>query len=188
MVASWTMEGSSTLVIIGITAANCPIWISYYLLAFNGHKMQTFNVHVAGCWNGDDARGGVGVYWGQNDARNISARCGNAVTDADSAGLDGVIRFLEQLGANSDCSAAPHDGNHFTIRTDNSNIALWLTVNLPSWKEYDWEGDIEHKSLLRYIDALIENARTQAAIEIAVLLVPSHREVAGQSGAMSLAG
>ncbi len=105
MVASWTM-GSSTLVIIGITAANCPIWISYYLLAFNGHKMQTFNVHVAGCWNGDDARGGVGVYWGQNDARyasdylstpeikissisrNISARCGNAVTDADSAGLD----------------------------------------------------------------------------------------------------
>ncbi|KAF8918576.1 hypothetical protein CPB85DRAFT_1430274 [Mucidula mucida] len=150
--------------------------------------MQTFNVHVTGCWNGDDARGGVGVYWGQNDARNISARCGNAVTDTDSAGLDGVIRFLEQLGANSDCSAAPHDGNHFTIRTDNPNIALWLTVNLPSWKEYDWEGDIEHKSLLRYIDALIENARTQASIEIAVLLVPSHREVAGQSGAMSLAG
>ncbi len=42
--------------------------------------------------------------------------------------------------------------------------------------------------MLRYIDALIENARTQASIEIAVLLVPSHREVAGQSGAMSLAG
>ncbi len=67
-------------------------------------------------------------------------------------------------------------------------LTVGLTVNLPSWKEYDWEGDIEHKSLLRYIDALIENARTQASIEIAVLLVPSHREVAGQSGAMSLAG
>ncbi|KAF9024267.1 hypothetical protein BDZ89DRAFT_1162337 [Hymenopellis radicata] len=150
--------------------------------------METFNVHVAGCWNSEDARGGVGVYWGQNDARNLSARCGNAITDTDSAGLDGVIRFLEQLGANSDCSAAPHDGNHFTIRTDNSNIVLWLTVNLPSWKEYDWEGDIQHKSFLRYIDALMENARTQASIEVAFLLVPSHREIAGQSGAMSLAG
>ncbi|KAF9034203.1 hypothetical protein BDZ89DRAFT_1229019 [Hymenopellis radicata] len=91
-------------------------------------------------------------------------------------------------GANSDCSAAPHDGNHFTIRTDNSNIVLWLTVNLPSWKEYDWEGDIQHKSFLRYIDALIENARAQASIEVSFLLVPSHREIAGQSGAMSLAG
>ncbi len=97
------------------------------------------------------ARAGVGVWWGENDTRNVSEPlpAGSPQTNQ-RAELSAIIRALE---------TAPNEGI-LDVRSDSAYAIKCATTYLKSWKRNGWRtakgGDVKNRDLISRLDSLME--------------------------------
>ncbi|KZT02365.1 ribonuclease H-like protein [Laetiporus sulphureus 93-53] len=122
-------------------------------------------------------RAGIGVWWGENDPRNLAERCPGEATST-RAELYAIVRVLE---------TAPHTRKPFIIKTDSRSCIQCLRLWLPRW---DSEGPrlkpVKDADMMRYLDGLL----TQRALEgqkVHLRHVPGHSGIEGNLGADKLA-
>ncbi|CAG8516780.1 10916_t:CDS:2 [Funneliformis caledonium] len=93
----------------------------------------------------DEARAGVGVYWGENDPRNVSERLPGPRQTNNRAEIMAVIRALE---------TCPDNNVPLEIRTDSKYTINAYTSWIPRWeKDNKWKTannkDVENKELFQ---------------------------------------
>lgn len=122
---------------------------------------------------------GVGVYFGDGDARNVSEPLEGAQTNQ-RAELKGAIRALEVLAADGDLRGPVQ------IRTDSRYVQKGLHEWLQGWKRRGWRtagGDpVKNRELWEQLDAL--NARFA---DVTLVHVPGHSGIHGNEQADRLA-
>ncbi|KRX23562.1 Ribonuclease H1 [Trichinella nelsoni] len=95
------------------------------------------------------ARAGIGVYWGENDPRNISEPLKGLQTN-NRAEIEACSRAIEQ---------AKRDGiTHLEIRTDSKYVLKCVTQWMPKWRKNNWikpDGEmVKNLEDLIYLDKL----------------------------------
>ncbi|KAM4695199.1 ribonuclease H1-like [Discoglossus pictus] len=94
---------------------------------------RSSEVYTDGCClrNGQDgARGGIGVHWGKNDPRNVSARLEGRPTNQ-RAELEAARRAVEQ--------AKRENIQKLIVNTDSQFTTKGMTEWVPRWKENGWK-------------------------------------------------
>jgi len=137
-------------------------------------------VYTGGYCTGEgttQARAGFGVYFGEDDVRNVSSSIGGVQT-LQRAEISAIIRALEitaELEAKTQAKkpvsqepgtrkSVPQEGStsdaasgQVTIVTNSMDVynacASWLAV----WNMTDWEGDIQDKDLYQKLTRLLKN-------------------------------
>ncbi|KAI8986838.1 ribonuclease H-like domain-containing protein [Trametes punicea] len=141
-------------------------------------------VYCDGACRGNGRSGsvaGVGVWWGQDDPRNICERCPGSQTN-NRAELIAIIRILE---------TAPMDERPLVIKTDSRYSISCLTSWLPAWKRNGWrnnKGDpVANTSLIKYADIMLEERRDYAQQPVEFVKVLGHSGEEGNEAADRLA-
>jgi len=117
------------------------------------------------------ARAGVGVWFGENDARNVCEPLAGDRQTNQRAEIQAAIRALEVGGCNLE------------IRTDSRYVVRAATEWIPragGWLERDFEG-VANADLFRRLWELVETHRPR------FMHVPGHANVAGNERADALA-
>ncbi|KAF8912526.1 ribonuclease H-like domain-containing protein [Mucidula mucida] len=137
-------------------------------------------------------KAGIGIWWGTNDKRNVSAHSQQRVCHSDATEFEALIVLLERIGANKVSNAPAGSSSsrnlrHFIVRTDSVNVITGVTVFIPAYREQSWKYcKSSHIEILRYLDVLLSNAQHRK-IEITLKYVPGHSGNAGNTGADRLA-
>ncbi|OSD07896.1 ribonuclease H-like protein [Trametes coccinea BRFM310] len=131
--------------------------------------------------NGQDGSvAGIGVWWGNDDPRNLCERCPGNQTN-NRAELIAIIRVLE---------TAPMD-RPLIIKSDSQYSINCLTEWLPSWKSRDWKTargmPVLNVPLIRYADIMLEERRDYAKQPVKFEKVLGHSGEIGNEGADRLA-
>ncbi|KAH9919438.1 ribonuclease H-like domain-containing protein [Epithele typhae] len=126
------------------------------------------------------SRAGVGVWWGDQDPRNLAERCPGPQTN-NSAELNAIIRALE---------TAPND-RPLIIKSDSDYSIKSLTVYLANWKNNGWRTaggqPVKNSNLIKYADLLITERRCVYQQSIELFKVAGHSGEKGNEGADALA-
>lgn len=138
---------------------------------------------------------GVGVYFGPDDARNVSERLTGDTQTAQRAGLTAVIRALEALlvpggdgygdedGDGGDGSGGAGGGwgdggggddggraRDVVIRTDSNYTCMGVSGWIAGWKRNGWvtpSGEaVKNEDLWRSLDELLAQERSRRSVEI----------------------
>ncbi|CAI2172721.1 5953_t:CDS:2 [Funneliformis geosporum] len=116
----------------------------------------------------DGARAGVGVYWGENDTRNVSERLPGPRQTNNRAEIMAVIRALE---------TCPDNNVPLEIRTDSKYTINAYTSWIPRWEKNKWKSsknkDVENQGLFQ---RLIKLTRARNA-DVTITYVPGHAGV-----------
>lgn len=111
----------------------------------DNHMKNTVIVYTDGyCLNNgrENARGGIGVYWGANHFENVSERLGprNKKQSSDRAVIQAAVRAISQ--------AIARDIEHLTIFTSSKYLFEGITKRVPVWERNKWKlsnnGKIEN--------------------------------------------
>ncbi|KAF5388106.1 hypothetical protein D9615_000030 [Tricholomella constricta] len=122
----------------------------------------------------EDAKAGSGLWYGPDDARNLSLRLPDTLEQTNNTGEAVAILVAAQR--------AGHTGN-LIIRSDSQITIDGLTENLPKWEEKGWIG-IANKEILK---ATVATLRQRAGNTI-FQKVKGHSNDPGNDGADRLAG
>ncbi|OBZ65039.1 Ribonuclease H [Grifola frondosa] len=127
-----------------------------------------------------DPIAGIGVWWGQNDPRNLSERCPGGQTN-NRAELIAIIRILE---------TTPMDGERMLIKTDSQYSMRCVREWLPTWKRNGWRSakgePVKNVTLIKYLDALLHQ-RGALGQRVHLQYVRGHAGEEGNEGADRLA-
>jgi len=140
-------------------------------------------VYTDGACSGNGRSGstaGIGVWWGPNDARNLSERCPGLQTN-NRAELIAIIRALETTPINS----VP-----LVIKSDSEYAIKCYTDWLPTWRYNNFitsQGTpVKNVKLIMYMDALF-SMRRRSGQEVRLEHVRGHAGEVGNEGADALA-
>jgi ribonuclease HI len=128
--------------------------------------------------NGQDgAQAGVGVFFGENDPRNVSEPLKGPIQTNQRAEITAVIRALERVDGNTPLE----------IRTDSQYVIKAATIWMPEWKRKGWSkangGAIANEDLFRRLDALL----SKRPVPPKFTFVRGHAGVPGNEAADKLA-
>ncbi|TPX56582.1 hypothetical protein PhCBS80983_g04430 [Powellomyces hirtus] len=154
--------------------------------AETGSDMVSVSIFTDGSCLGNgkvSARAGVGVWFGQNDERNIAERLPGKVQTNNRAELTAVIRAIES--ADKHYSTGPPV--RLVIYSDSQYMRNGLTKWIGGWQKRQWKTsdgkDVANKDLwVRLLD-LQKGYRG----EIKLVYVPAHTGIPGNEGADALA-
>ncbi|KAI9439523.1 ribonuclease H-like domain-containing protein, partial [Lactarius indigo] len=126
--------------------------------------------------------GGIGVWWGPGDPRNISERCPGSRQTNNRAELIAIIRALE---------TAPTTSTYLVIKSDSKYAMRCIHEWLPKWREKKkfrtLQGTpVKNAELILYAEALI-SWREKAGQAVELRHVPGHAGDVGNEGADKLA-
>ncbi|KAI0646029.1 ribonuclease H-like domain-containing protein [Trametes meyenii] len=123
---------------------------------------------------------GVGVWWGQNDSRNIAERCPGGQTN-NRAELIAIVRVLE---------TTPHTKRPLLVKTDSKYSISCFRHWMPKWLQNNFKtasGEpVKNASLIRYLSALL-NERAREGQKIHLQYIKGHAGHEGNEGADRLA-
>ncbi|RCH97676.1 hypothetical protein CU097_014980 [Rhizopus azygosporus] len=123
------------------------------------------------------AQAGYGVYWGDNDPRNLSRPLEGTRQTNQRAEATAVMRALEQSAANEPLE----------IRTDSQYVIKAVNQWSKSWKDNGWKSSkgtpVENRDILEKIVDIIDHRK--APVE--VVYVPGHSGEEGNEKADRLA-
>lgn len=149
-------------------------------------QMQSTTEHVVytdGACRGNGRAGslaGVGVWWGNNDHRNISERCPGVQTN-NRAELIAIIRVLE---------TAPMSNTPLRIKSDSQYSIKCVEEWLPNWIKRNWRSSagapVKNVDLVMYLSTLLD-LRARSGQKIILEHVRGHRGEEGNEGADALA-
>ncbi|KAL5519723.1 hypothetical protein ACEPAG_1383 [Sanghuangporus baumii] len=118
---------------------------------------------------------GVGVWWGNNDTRNIAERCPGAQTN-NRAELIAIVRVLE---------TTPF-GRPLIIKTDSTYSIKCLQVWHQSWAQRNWKTSsgkpVLNALLIKYLLSLL-NLRQLHGFPVRFVYVKGHAGIEGNEGA-----
>ncbi|KAF8511362.1 ribonuclease H-like domain-containing protein [Gautieria morchelliformis] len=141
-------------------------------------------VYTDGACQGNGRAGaiaGIGVWWGQNDPRNLAERCPGDQTN-NRAELIAIIRLLE---------TAPHSMKPLLIKTDSSYSISCVRDWIPSWQKRRWKTadgqDVKNKAVILYLSYLLDQ-RARLGQRVQLQHVRGHAGIVGNEGADKLAG
>ncbi|KRX88203.1 Ribonuclease H1 [Trichinella pseudospiralis] len=122
------------------------------------------------------ARAGIGVYWGENDPRNVSEPLKGLQTN-NRAEIEACSRAIEQ---------AKRDGiTHLEIRTDSKYVLKCVTEWMPKWRKNNWvKPDGE---MVKNLDDLLHLDRLANSINVKWTYVVAHSGTEGNEKADMLA-
>ncbi|KAI0765080.1 ribonuclease H-like domain-containing protein [Fomes fomentarius] len=146
-------------------------------------SLEPIVVYTDGSCRGNGKEGstaGVGVWWGRDDPRNVSARCPGDQTN-NRAELIAIIRVLE---------TAPKD-RPLEIRSDSEYSINSMNKWLPSWKKNGWRKPdgklVKNADLIQYADLLLEERRSGLKQSVVFTKVLAHSGIEGNEAADRLA-
>ncbi|KAH9970637.1 ribonuclease H-like domain-containing protein [Lactifluus volemus] len=123
---------------------------------------------------------GIGVWWGPDDARNLSERCPGAQSN-NRAELIAIIRALETIPA----SFVP-----LVIKSDSQYAIKCTTEWLPGWRHKNFVTSkgtlVKNVELIKYMDALL-SMRSRTGQQVRLEHVRGHAGEVGNEGADALA-
>ncbi|XP_053200709.1 ribonuclease H1-like [Panonychus citri] len=123
-----------------------------------------------------NARAGIGIYWGPDDERNLSIPLKGSQTSS-RAELNAALWAIRQ--------AKEQNFSSLTLRTDSEYLVNSTTKWIDKWKENGWKAQnglgIKNKDV---IFALIKALKT---ISVTFEKIPGHSGDAGNDGAHKLA-
>ncbi|KAJ2808911.1 hypothetical protein H4R20_000556 [Coemansia guatemalensis] len=129
------------------------------------------------------AAAGVGVYFGENDPRNISEPLEGARQTNQRAELTAILRAIESLS--TDCKKA------IQICTDSMYSINCLTAWFHNWERNGWMGStgkpVENQDIIQKILSLIRARVDNAAPAIRFVHVRGHAGISGNEAADQLA-
>ncbi|TDL21482.1 hypothetical protein BD410DRAFT_815295 [Rickenella mellea] len=119
---------------------------------------------------------GIGVWWGENDTRNISERCPGDQTN-NRAELIAIIRALE---------STPHSKRSLVIKTDSQYAINCLDVWIQGWKNRGWRtadgGPVKNKIVIQYLESLLQ-LRQKRGQKVRIKHVRGHSGIPGNDAA-----
>uniref|UniRef100_A0A803JPR3 Ribonuclease H1 n=1 Tax=Xenopus tropicalis TaxID=8364 RepID=A0A803JPR3_XENTR len=140
---------------------------------------RSAQVYTDGCCsrNGQyGANGGIGVYWGPGDSRNVSAKLKGRQTNQ-RAEIEAACTAVEQARDDNITSLNINTDSRFTIK----GMTQWV----PRWKENGWKTidgrDVINKQDFQKLDKACEN------MDIKWNYVPGHSGSVGNDRADQLA-
>ncbi|KAL0951859.1 hypothetical protein HGRIS_008519 [Hohenbuehelia grisea] len=102
----------------------------------------------------DNARAGIGVWWGHSDQRNLSERCPGKQTN-NRAELIAVVRVLQDT---------PMSTRPLLIRTDSQYTIKCINIWIHNWKRNGWRTAggkaVENAAVIRYLSSLLQGRIT----------------------------
>ncbi|KAF9072783.1 ribonuclease H-like domain-containing protein, partial [Rhodocollybia butyracea] len=123
---------------------------------------------------------GIGVWWGNNDPRNLAERCPGDQTN-NRAELIAICRVLE---------TTPYRKGPLTIKTDSKYCIQCFNDWLPRWQQNGWRRadgkPVLNAPLIRYIAALLD-ARFRIGQKVFLEYIKGHAGFEGNEGADGLA-
>ncbi|KAL4254703.1 Ribonuclease H, partial [Abortiporus biennis] len=123
---------------------------------------------------------GIGVWWSDQDPRNIKERCPGAQTN-NRAELIAIARVLE---------TAPKITKPLLIKTDSQYSMNCFKQWIHNWKNKNWKNSkgeaVKNAELIRYIDALL-GERAMGRQKVEMEYVQGHVGIPGNEGADGLA-
>ncbi|KAH9892415.1 ribonuclease H-like domain-containing protein [Cubamyces lactineus] len=123
---------------------------------------------------------GVGVWWGDNDARNIAERCPGAQTN-NRAELIAIVRVLE---------TTPHTKRPLLIKTDSKYSISCFRHWMPKWLQNNFRtasGEpVKNAPLIRYLSMLLDE-RARQGQKVHLQYIQGHAGHEGNEGADRLA-
>ncbi|KAH9848936.1 ribonuclease H-like domain-containing protein [Lenzites betulinus] len=123
---------------------------------------------------------GVGVWWGQNDPRNLAERCPGGQTN-NRAELIAIVRVLE---------TTPHTKRPLLIKTDSKYSISCFRHWMPKWLQNNFKtasGEpVKNAPLIRYLSALLDE-RALEGQKIHLQYIKGHAGHEGNEGADQLA-
>jgi len=141
-------------------------------------------VYTDGACQGNGRAGavaGVGVWWGDNDARNLYERCPGDQTN-NRAELIAIIRALE---------TAQLTNKHLLIKTDSSYSIQCIRDWIPNWRKRGWKTsdgqDVKNKAVITYLSQLLDEWGRKG-YTVQLQYVKGHAGVIGNERADYLAG
>ncbi|KAG8879368.1 hypothetical protein FRB97_009670 [Tulasnella sp. 331] len=126
----------------------------------------------------DDAKAGIGVWYGPNDPRNLSERCPGDQTN-NRAELIAIIRCIE---TEQDPSVP------LIIKTDSQYAIKCIRDWLPNWIARGWKGTngepIKNKRVIQHLTNILDDRPGKVVLQY----VKGHAGIEGNEGADKLAG
>ncbi|KAI0762190.1 ribonuclease H-like domain-containing protein [Trametes elegans] len=123
---------------------------------------------------------GIGVWWGQNDPRNLAERCPGGQTN-NRAELIAIVRVLE---------TTPHTRRPLLIKTDSKYSISCFRHWMPKWLKNNFRtasGEpVKNASLIRYLSALLDE-RALEGQKVHLQYIKGHAGHEGNEGADRLA-
>ncbi|CEP18862.1 hypothetical protein [Parasitella parasitica] len=124
------------------------------------------------------ARAGYGVYWGDNDPRNVSARLKGERQTNQRAEAMAVLHVLDETKDSSE---------PLEIRTDSQYVINAATIWYKNWVKKNWRGtngkEVQNRDLFEPIINLIKNRKG----DVKFTYVPGHSGYDGNEKADKLA-
>lgn len=151
--------------------------------------MKTIIIYTDGSCLGNGtryAKGGIGVYFGESDPRNISEKLDvNRKQTNNVAELSAVIRAIQILNESNNKSDDKQE--NIKICTDSIYVQKGITQWIKNWKKNEWKTSkgtlVENKELWEQLDLL----KNESSHKIEFEYVPGHNGVKGNEEADSLA-
>lgn len=133
--------------------------------------------------NSDTARGGIGVWWGENHRLNVYLPLTSSKQSSTLAELAAVNKALEQACENLE------DLNRLEVRTDCKTVIMCVE-NIPKWKKQGWCGkhgaELNDKEEIVKLSELLEVSRAMK-LQIKWTWIPGHSGITGNNKADALA-
>ncbi|KIJ41166.1 hypothetical protein M422DRAFT_172567 [Sphaerobolus stellatus SS14] len=141
-------------------------------------------VYTDGACQGNGQKGavaGIGVWWGNNDSRNVAERCPGAQTN-NRAELIAIIRALE---------LAPKGIKQLLIKTDSVYSIKCIQEWMPAWRGRGWKtsdgNPVKNKEIIMYLAHLLDEYGRRRQL-VHLQHVRGHAGEMGNEGADGLAG
>ncbi|PIA12953.1 Rnase h protein 1.0, isoform c, confirmed by transcript evidence [Coemansia reversa NRRL 1564] len=155
-----------------------------------GETENEIVVYTDGASAGNGRRGavaGVGVYFGENDPRNISEPLEGERQTNQRAELTAILRAIQSLSIDSSSSST----KAIRICTDSMYSINCLTTWFRNWERNGWMGStgkpVENQDIIQKILNLIRLRINNAASPVRFLHVRGHAGVPGNEAADQLA-
>ncbi|KAF8511551.1 ribonuclease H-like domain-containing protein [Hysterangium stoloniferum] len=159
-------------------------------------------VYTDGACQGNGRAGaiaGIGVWWGDNDARNLSERCPGDQTNNRAElivmrlnyykYIYRFITFFKAIIRALETAQLPN--NRLLIKTDSSYSIQCIRDWIPNWKKRGWKTtdgqDVKNKAVIIYLSHLLDE-RGRKGSTVQLQYVKGHAGVIGNEGADYLAG
>ena len=138
-----------------------------------------------------DRRAGIGVFFGLNDPRNISARLPGQQQTNQRAELFAVLKALETLYLSSNQSPTPSTSpRNVVILTDSQYVIDAITRWIPSWEANNWRTtqnkQVVSLDLFQRAKEMLKTLK-ERGIHVGFMHVPGHQGVWGNEQADKLA-
>jgi len=140
------------------------------------------------CNGKDGAKGGYGVYFGENDPRNISKPLLGSIQTNQRAELSAMIAALESV-CKEPILQEPEA--QIIIYTDSKYVKDILTAGwLEQWKKNNWKrklGELKNVDLVQRLDCLWEKVTKEGKAKLEIVWVKGHDGIKGNEEADKLA-